>query len=256
MKRREFVALLGGATLAWPLAARAQQPAMPVIGFLGIAPASGWAGRVEALRAVLREFGYVEGRNVVIEFRWAEGPAQLTELAAGLAKHEVAMIIAGGNASAHAAKRAMSAIPILFSVADDPVRLGFVDSFNRPGGNMTGSSTISGALGAKRLELLRELVPKATAIALLKTRTIRPRTFCETSRRPRGPLGSACSCYTPAPWVKSRRPSRLSFDSEPTHFSSTPTYFSPASAINSLRSPPATACPRSMPGVNSPRPEA
>src|SRR6266487_1906081 len=112
MKRREFVALLGGATLAWPLAARAQQPAMPVIGFLGIAPASGWAGRVEALRAGLREFGYVEGRNVVIEFRWAEGPAQLTELAAGLAKHEVAMIIARRSAGPAAAERGKRAVQL------------------------------------------------------------------------------------------------------------------------------------------------
>ena len=167
MRRREFITLLGGTAAAWPLAARAQQPAMPVVGFLGIVPVITWASRVAALRAGLRELGYIEGKNVGIEFRWAETPVQLPELAAELAKAEVAVIIAGGNALARAGKSATSKIPILFVIADDPVRLGFVESFKRPGGNMTGLSMISGTLGAKRMELLRELVPKATAIAML-----------------------------------------------------------------------------------------
>ncbi len=168
MRRREFMTLVGGAAAAtWPLAARAQQPPIPVIGFLGIAPAASYAGRLDGLRSGLRDLGYVEGRNVVIEFRWAESSAQLPELAADLAKRDVAVIVTSGNAATRAAKTATSRIPIVFSVADDPVRLGFVASFNRPGGNVTGLSLISGALGAKRLELLRELVPNATVIAVL-----------------------------------------------------------------------------------------
>ena len=167
MKRREFITLLGGAAAAWPLAARAQQAAMPVIGFLGIGPASANASRVNGLRSGLTGLGYVEDRNIIIEFRWADGPAQLRELAAELAQRHVAVIVSGGNSAAGAAKAATSSIPIVFSAADDPVRLGYVSSFNRPGGNMTGLSMISGALGAKRLELLRELVPNATMIAVL-----------------------------------------------------------------------------------------
>ena len=168
LRRREFITtLLGGAAAAWPLAAHAQQPAIPVIGFLGTVPASSYGSRLDGLRSGLRDLGYVEGGNVVIEFRWAESPAQLPELAVELAKREVAVIVSSGNAATRAAKTATSQIPIVFSAADDPVRLGFVASFNRPGGNMTGLSLISGALGAKRLELLRELVPNATVIAVL-----------------------------------------------------------------------------------------
>jgi ABC-type uncharacterized transport system substrate-binding protein len=167
IQRREFLAALGGAAIAWPLMARAQQPALPVISFLGIAPAASYASRVDGLRSGLRELGYVEGRNVVIAFRWAESPAQLAELAAELAKREVAVIVTSGNAATRAAKAATSEIPIVFSAGGDPVKLGFVVSFNQPGGNVTGLSNISGVLGAKRLELLRELVPKATVIGLL-----------------------------------------------------------------------------------------
>jgi putative ABC transport system substrate-binding protein len=167
MTRREFITLLGGAAAAWPLAARAQQVRVPVIGFLSLAPASSAVGRVEGLRSGLRELGYVEGSNLVIEFRWAESPARLPALAAELVKRDVAVIVTTGNAASRAAKAATSTVPIVFSAADDPVRLGFVASFNRPGGKMTGLSLISGALGPKRLELLRQLVPAARTIAIL-----------------------------------------------------------------------------------------
>jgi putative tryptophan/tyrosine transport system substrate-binding protein len=164
--RRAFIAWLSSAA-AWPLVARAQQPASPVVGWLGIAPASSNATRLGGLRSGLRDTGYIEGKNVVIEFRWAESLTQLPKLATELAKREVAVIVTSGNAATRATQAATSRIPIVFSAADDPVKLGYVASFNRPGGNMTGLSLISGALGAKRLELLRELVPNATVIAVL-----------------------------------------------------------------------------------------
>jgi ABC-type uncharacterized transport system substrate-binding protein len=168
LKRRDFIALIGSAAAAWPRLARAQQqPALPVIGFLGMAPASAYASRMEGFRAGLGELGYVEGRNIAFDFRWADSPAQLAELAADLAKRRVAIIGTSGNAATRAAKTATSTIPIVFSAADDPVRLGFVTSFNRPGGSMTGVSLISGTLGPKRLELLHGFVPDAAIFAVL-----------------------------------------------------------------------------------------
>jgi len=165
--RRQFLSVLCGATIAWPLTAGAQQPQVPVIGYLGLAPAEGAASRIKALRAGLRELGYIEGDNVAIEFRWAEGSDQLRELAAELVRRRVAVIVTSGNAPSLATKFATSEIPTVFSAADDPVRLGLVASFNRPGGNRTGVCLISGSVGAKRLELLRELAPKANLIAML-----------------------------------------------------------------------------------------
>jgi putative ABC transport system substrate-binding protein len=147
--------------------AHAQQPAIPVVGWLGIAPASSNAPQLGGLRSGLRDAGYIEGKNVVIEFRWVESLTQLPKLATELVKREIAVIVTSGNAATRAAQAATSTIPIVFSAADDPVKLGYVASFNRPGGNMTGLSLFSGALGAKRLELLRELVPNATVIAVL-----------------------------------------------------------------------------------------
>src|SRR5262245_46723 len=166
MRRRSFILLIGAA-FAWPRAALAQRPAAPVIGFLGLAPASGSASRVEALRAGLREFGFVDGQNVGMEFRWAEKPDQLRQLAVDLVQRGPSVIVTSGNAATVAAKSANTEIPIIFSVADDPVRLGFVASFSRPPAALTGTSLISGALGAKRLELLRELMPNARLIAIL-----------------------------------------------------------------------------------------
>ena len=164
--RRQFISTLGGAA-AWPIAARAQQPAMPAVGFLMQGSASNSTFRLEALRAGLHDLGYVDGNNIVIEGRYAAEPNQLPELAADLAQRRIDVIVTGGNAASLAVKSTTTAIPIVFAAADDPVRLGFVASFNRPGGNMTGMALISGALGAKRLELLRELVPSATLIAML-----------------------------------------------------------------------------------------
>jgi len=198
MKRREFISLVGGAAASWPLTARAQQPVLPVIGFLGMAPASANASRTEALRRGLEELGYVENRNVTFAFRWADSPAQLPELAADLAKRRVAVIGTSGNAATRAAKTATSNIPIVFSAADDPVRLGFVASFNRPGGNVTGVSLITGALGPKRLELLRSFVPDAAVIAVLRN----PKNPAEDVRGEQAAartIGSALSCSTPAP---------------------------------------------------------
>ena len=167
MRRRELVAGLGVSLAVWPRAALAQQPVTPIVAFLGMAPGSANANRVEGLRSGLRELGYIEGNNVVIELRFAENPAHLPELATELSRREVAIVIGSGNAATRAAQSASSRIPILFAAADDPVRLGFVASFNRPGGNITGLSLISGALGPKRFELLREIVPQARNIAVL-----------------------------------------------------------------------------------------
>ena len=221
MKRRAFIALVGGAA-AWPLVARAQ-PAVPVIGFVSAVSSDGFADRVHDFRLGLKGAGYVEGENVAIEYRWAENQLdRLPGLVADLVRRRVAVIVAtGGTAPAIAAKTATTTIPIVFTVPEDPVQLELVASLSRPGGNLTGVNLFVGELMSKRLELLRELVPAMTRVAVFVNPANPARAESTRERRkPRGAQwGYESKSSTPAPAARSTPPSRHLRASGPTRCS-------------------------------------
>jgi putative tryptophan/tyrosine transport system substrate-binding protein len=193
MKRREFITLLGGAAAAWPLAASAQQPAMPAVGFLNSAPPEAFPDRLRAFHRGLKDTGFVEGENVAIVYRWGENQIdRLPELAADLVRRRVA-VIAVNTPAALPAKAATASIPIVFLLNEDPVRTGLVASLARPGGNLTGVNNVSGELTAKRLELLRELVPSVARVAVI----VSPVSFAaETTLRDVEPAARAMGLQT------------------------------------------------------------
>jgi len=191
VRRREFVAFIGTALFAWPLVARAQQPAkIARLGYLGFGPPASSANRVQALRAGLRELGYVEGKNLVIVFRWAGTVEQLNEAAAELARMKVDIIFATSSTESEPARRATSTIPIVFATHADPIGVGHVSSLARPGGNMTGLADIQTVITPKRLELLKAAVPRATRFGVLWTPTAPSgRPFVQAAEDTGGKLG-------------------------------------------------------------------
>jgi putative tryptophan/tyrosine transport system substrate-binding protein len=223
MRRREFVTLLGGAA-AWPLAVRAQQAAMPVVGFLDPRSPDAFSDGQRAFRQGLKDTGYVERENVAIEYSWAENQIdRLPERAAELVRRQVAVMATAGAATALAAKAATTTIPIVFIVGGDPVRLGLVASLARPGGNLTGINFFNDELTAKRLGLLRELVPGAARVALLVNPTNpNAESFVRDAQAAARAIGLQIQVLN-APSARSMRPSQPLCASGPTRFSSAPT---------------------------------
>jgi putative ABC transport system substrate-binding protein len=207
MRRREFIMLVGGTAAAWPLAARGQQPAMPTIGFLASTLEETARPLVEAYKQGLLDTGYVEGKNMEIEYRWANAQYdQLPALAADLVRHQVAVIATDTPVAALAAKRATTSIPIVFGLGSDPVRDGLVASLNRPGGNVTGATFYANLLSAKRLDLLHRLVPNAAVIAvLLNPKNANVELERRQTQEQRVCSGSNSCCFKPLANVKSKR---------------------------------------------------
>jgi putative ABC transport system substrate-binding protein len=257
MRRRNFIFGLASITVARPLAARAQQPvAMPVIGFLA-SPSRTLADFVlPAFRQGLKDNGYVEGENVAIEYRWAENQIdQLPALAADLVRRHVAVIVARAPPATLASKAASATIPIVFGVGDDPVKIGLISSLARPGGNLTGANFFAGELAAKRMELLREMVPTATRVAVLGNPNF---TLTETQVRDADTaaraMGLQIQIINASTAPRSTRPLQALSASGPAPSTSAPVLFSAADVSNSLSWPPTTGCPRCTGCVHSLKP--
>jgi putative ABC transport system substrate-binding protein len=239
MHRREFITLLGGTAATWPLAARAQQPALPVVGFVTARSAETSLRTAAAFRKGLSESGYVDGQNVTVEYHWLDGRYELLpSLMADLIRRRLAVIATpASNPTAVAARAATTTIPIAFGVGADPVKLGLVASVARPGGNATGINFFLADIAAKRLGLLHDLLPKAVRIAVLlnPANASTAEAVDKTCRTQRVPSDCKSNCSTPAPVARSRRRSPHSIATEPTHCSSSPTGSSPAGACNLQR---------------------